>query len=110
MKLPNADNAFIDDRKLEDYSLNPFHPVGKHKAYLFDKILGINYLDSFWLKFEILSAIKIEAAIATKTNNFGELWQVDFFITRNNRTAKIRTGWIVQFDEDFPRLTTCYIL
>ena len=31
-KLPNADRAVVDLGKLRDYSLNPLHEVGKHKA------------------------------------------------------------------------------
>jgi hypothetical protein len=42
MKLPNAEAAFIDIRKLRDYSLNPDHDRGKHKARLFLAILGLD--------------------------------------------------------------------
>jgi hypothetical protein len=30
--LPNADQAFIDPRKLRDYALNAEHPTGRFKA------------------------------------------------------------------------------
>jgi Domain of unknown function (DUF4926) len=42
MKLPNAEAAFIDIRKLRDYSLNPDHDRGKHKARLFLATLGLD--------------------------------------------------------------------
>lgn len=32
MKLPNAENAFVDIEKLRGYCLNLSHPRGKHKA------------------------------------------------------------------------------
>jgi hypothetical protein len=35
MKLPNAEKAVVDIVKLRDYSLNPHHPEGKHKARAF---------------------------------------------------------------------------
>lgn len=35
MKLPNAENAVVSIEKLRDYSLNPNHPEGKHKARAF---------------------------------------------------------------------------
>ena len=35
MKLPNAERAVIDIKKLRDYCLNPNHPEGKHKAHVF---------------------------------------------------------------------------
>ncbi len=34
MKLPNGDQAIIDERKLVDYCLNADHEEGKHKAVL----------------------------------------------------------------------------
>jgi hypothetical protein len=30
----------IDPRKLTEYALNPDHPHGSHKAWLFKKMLG----------------------------------------------------------------------
>jgi len=35
VKLPNADQAFIDPAKLRDYLLSPTHPVGRFKAPFF---------------------------------------------------------------------------
>ncbi len=41
-RIPNAERAFVDIRKLQDYALNTEHRVGKHKALLFTTRLGIN--------------------------------------------------------------------
>lgn len=35
MKLPNADNAVIDQAKLITYLLSSAHPLGRHKARFF---------------------------------------------------------------------------
>jgi hypothetical protein len=43
MKLPNADRAIIDLRKLRDYCLSPAHRYGRHKAKLFANAVGIRY-------------------------------------------------------------------
>ncbi|MFM7791269.1 MAG: DUF6883 domain-containing protein, partial [Microcystis panniformis] len=40
MKLPNPEGAILGD-KLERYCLNFQHSVGKHKALMFQKRLGI---------------------------------------------------------------------
>lgn len=32
MKLPNADNAVVDERKVRDYLLSKAHPIGRFKA------------------------------------------------------------------------------
>jgi hypothetical protein len=41
MLIPNAENAVIDIRKLRDYCLNSEHSTGKHKAQLFQSMLGM---------------------------------------------------------------------
>lgn len=35
MKLPNAERAVVDVRKLRNYCLNAEHPRGQHKARVF---------------------------------------------------------------------------
>jgi hypothetical protein len=32
MRIPHAENATVDIRKLRNYCLNPEHPEGQHKA------------------------------------------------------------------------------
>jgi hypothetical protein len=41
MKLPNGDQAVIDPRKVTDYCLSPDHDEGKHKARVFQELLGV---------------------------------------------------------------------
>lgn len=41
MKLPNSEKAFVDIAKLRDYSLNPEHESGGHKARVFRAALGL---------------------------------------------------------------------
>lgn len=52
MKLPNPENAYIDDHKLTGYFLNPNHPEGQHKARVFKSALDLdlNHLESHQLK------------------------------------------------------------
>ena len=50
MQLPNAHKAVVDIKKLRDYSLNPNHPVGKHKARVFKAALGITLKNAEWLR------------------------------------------------------------
>ena len=40
MKLPNAERAVVDVRKLRHYCLNNEHPRGQHKARVFRSALG----------------------------------------------------------------------
>jgi hypothetical protein len=49
MKLPNAERVFVDIAKLRDYSLDPVHPEGKHKARVFAAALGLSRNEAGWL-------------------------------------------------------------
>lgn len=110
MKLPNADNAYIDLLKLQNYSLNPTHSRGKHKARLFVAILGLTSSDTEVLRGLILDAIRRYDAMPGEVDNYGQRYIVDFPITRNRNTANVRTVWIIRPDETFPRLVSCYVL
>jgi hypothetical protein len=46
MKLPYAESAIVDVRKLRDYCLSAAHPRGKHKARVFASALGLTAEDS----------------------------------------------------------------
>lgn len=58
MILPNAKDAFIDLRKLRDYSLNFESPKGRHKARVFASALGITSENAEKLRACLLDAVK----------------------------------------------------
>ena len=109
IKLPNPESTYIDDRKLLGYSLNYEHVEGKHKARVFDSVLGINQSNYMVLKEAIYDAVFSNFAIFERENSFGELYRLDFTMTHAGKTATVRTGWVVLDSEDFARLTTCFI-
>ena len=110
MKLPNANRADLGT-KIEDYSLNPDHREGQHKARVFLSALGISLENA-----EVLRDAVLEAAIAADDvdhrgdNGFGEVFVLRFPMATAAGSAVVLTAWIVRHGEDFPRLTTCYIL
>lgn len=108
-KLPNAEKAVVSKSKLIEYSLNPFHETGKHKALVFRKALGMTDEDADFLIEQILKAASDEPAMIYGETEFGLLFKLEFELTFGNRTATVRTGWIVKKSENFPRLTTCFI-
>ncbi|WP_414562736.1 MULTISPECIES: DUF6883 domain-containing protein [unclassified Anabaena] len=108
--LPNAENAIIDIRKLRDYCLNANHPTGKDKARLFSSILGITADNAEELRQIILAKVKTQAASLNRCDEFGQRYTLDFTLEWQNKSATIRTGWIIQADSDIPRLTSCYPL
>ncbi len=110
MQLPNAKNAFIDDRKLIDYCLSESHPVGKHKARVFKADLNYGLKDFGKLKNAILDQATRDNAVLIESNLYGDLYVLDVILNNPPQQAKVRTSWIVRADEDFPRLTSCYVL
>ncbi|GBF82659.1 DUF6883 domain-containing protein [Aphanothece sacrum] len=110
MKLPNSDNAIIDDNKLLGYSLNPNHPDGQHKARVFKSALNLDSNNVQILKNALLEVVKTYDAIPDKTNQYGQKYVIDFPLTHQNKVAIIHSVWIIRKDEKFPRLVTCYVL
>jgi Domain of unknown function (DUF6883) len=110
MKLPNGENADLGT-KLEDYSLNPLHRHGQHKARVFESALGITITNKEILVRALLSAAKnSNGFVSLGDNGFGEAYVLRFHLTTNKGSATVLSAWIVRHNEDFPRLTTCFIV
>ena len=110
MKLPNADRAVVEIEKLRDYCLSTSHPRGRHKARVFVTTLGITANEAEELREAILSAITIEEAMPTERDEYGQRYVVDFPMKRQDKEAVVRSSWIVRSGEDYPRLSSCYVL
>jgi hypothetical protein len=110
MKLPNGEHCDLGT-KLEDYSLNPLHREGRHKARVFNSVLGITQANAEVLREAIRSAAALsDQAEARGDNGFGDVFNLRFAMTSSGVSATIMTAWIILRNEDFPRLTTCYII
>lgn len=110
MKIPNAESAFVDIVKLRDYSLSPEHEEGKHKARVFAVALGLTVDHAEWLREKLLAAAKTKDCRLGRKTEFGQRYLVDFELTREQKSARLRSVWIVRRDENLPRLVTCYVL
>ena len=108
-RLPNAEIAVIPVEKLRDYSLNPAHPIGKHKARVFESVLGLTAKDFLILLDAINSAILTHPAQKTRLDEFGQRYQVEFELEHKGGKAVVLTAWIIETDDFQPRLTSCYI-
>ena len=109
MKIPNAEIALLDLAKLRTYSLNPHHSRGGNKARVFRAALGIDNSHAEWLRAQILQALPDAEANAAILDNYGTRYSADITITRQNRRAVIRTGWIIRHNEDFPRFISTWV-
>jgi hypothetical protein len=57
----------------------------------------------------LFDAARRQVAIRGEKDEFGERFVIDFDMQGPGGAANVRSSWIVQVDEDFPRLTTCYV-
>ena len=110
MKVPTAEHAVVDIRKLRDYCLNPLHDDGKHKARLFSAALGMMADDAEELRRVLLEAVKTQDAQLGRRDAYGQRYVVDFMLVWRGKQAMIRSAWIIEHDSDTPRSTSCYPL
>jgi hypothetical protein len=110
MKLPNGHIAIVPIEKLRDYCLNSEHDVGSHKAYVFVSVLGLTKNEAEFLQQRLLDVAHFYEAVATKRDSYGQRYIIDFELTTHRGSAIVRSTWIILANENFPRLTSCYIL
>jgi hypothetical protein len=111
MKIPNADRAYIDRKKIESYTLNPEHPYGKHKARVFAAGLGLG-LDHVDLLYDnLMNAVQTLDAQPGLLDENGQRYTIEFEMTGpDQKTGIIRSAWNVRPNEDFPRYVTAYVV
>jgi hypothetical protein len=110
MNLPNFENAVIDMRKLSEYALDPESPRGHHKARVFKAALGLTSENAEDLRNAILAWLPNAEAVIGEADFYGKRFTVDCKIKTDVGEAIVRTCWIVRQKENFPRLTSCYVL
>jgi hypothetical protein len=110
VKLPNSEKAIVDDDKLIGYCLNPNHRDGRHKARVFKAALDLDVDNVEELEEALLEAVKNYDAVPGKVNQYGQKYVIDFPMNRGEKTALIRSVWIVKNEDLIPRLVTCYVL
>jgi hypothetical protein len=109
-RLPQGALARIDIRKLEDYCLNPLHPRGRHKARIFQEVLGLTRDDAVWLRHALLAAAKSGDATVLTNDVWGTQWRVDTQMTRQGRAVVVRSIWIIRTGELHPRFVSGWVL
>jgi hypothetical protein len=110
MKLPHGDAAIIDQRKITDYCLSPDHDDGKHKARLFQDILGLTRDHATLLLDALREAAVSGEAVPGRLDRYGQRYVIDFEFVGPTGRATLRSAWIIRPRETAPCLVTCYIL
>jgi hypothetical protein len=110
VKMPNAERAVVEVEKLRAYCLSSQHPRGRHKARLFAAALGLTAEHAEEVRIALLEAARTHDATAAERDSYGQRYVLDFTMSGPAGQARVRSSWIVRRAEDFPRLTSCYVL
>ena len=108
MKLPNAQYAIVDERKLREYLLSTSHPIGRFKAAFLSSI-GFTVENGELLRERLLELVKSEEPSAVESTPFGRKYLIRGTLTGvGGRTAEVVSVWFVPTEDDKPRLVTVY--
>jgi len=110
VKLANGARAVVDLDKLRNYCLNPEHRRGCHKARVFAASLGLTIDHAAELRAALLAAARDDDATPGERDEYGARYVIDFMASGPAGQAMVRSSWIVRRGEDFPRLTSCFVL
>ena len=110
MKLPHAEEAVVPQDKIEQYLLNPGHPIGGSKAAFFQ---AFGFSRERW--HDLADALRQHArahfVASTVTDAEGTTYLVEGVLeTPSGRRPRLRTVWLVETGRLAPRFITAYPL
>ena len=107
-RLPNAEKAIIEAKKLSGYILSSTHPVGRFKAAFFRRL---GYSAENWEAFELSlrDLIITQDALELEESRYGKKYIVEgSFAGPSGSTMQIITVWVILKGESAPRFITTY--
>ena len=103
--------ADVPEEKLVKYLLNPEHPVGKHKARVFESALGFNINNYSELNNQMLEKFNEAELKYTKEDEYGKRYeQVMNIHGVNGRDVDVLTVWIKDNNSKKYRLITAMVV
>ena len=109
-KLPNSNDAWVEEKKIRQYLLNSSHVDGASKAKFF-KARGFS--DSSWqtMQTALVTQGVTNRVIKTVDNEFGKRYTVECTIpTPDTSNPCIRSVWEIKPEDGRPRLLTAHPL
>jgi filamentous hemagglutinin len=106
VKLPGAEKATIDPRKLRDYLLPPVHPVGRHKPAF---LASLGYSRRGWRKLEAdLAAFALtNDARPGRSTAYGHKYEIRGTLRGpKGKSAEVLTVWFIPRGGNTPRFVT----
>lgn len=112
MKLRDVvTQVIVNPRKLTHYALDPDSPYGKHKAILFETVLGFTK-DNYASLLAQLETKSLQTDVVYHSeDHFGKRYRVDVLVEgTQGQQATVRTGWVVPSQSDKAYLATLYVI
>jgi uncharacterized protein DUF6883 len=106
VKLPAAERAVMDSRKIREYLLSPSHPVGRFKAAYFARL---GYTLESWQDFasSLHAAVMRDEVDSIETTPYGRKFRVRSILEGQGGTrAGVISVWIIRQGEEVPHLVT----
>jgi hypothetical protein len=108
MKLPNSENAVVDQRKVRDYLLSRSHPVGRFKATFFARV-GFTTKNADRLITELRNLAAHGEAQPSEATEYGQKYTISGILRGpSGATLEVTTVWILLKPTGAPRLVTVY--
>ena len=109
--LPHFEQAAIAIEKFEDYILNSEHPLGKHKAQVFQRTLEIERRHANVLMELIRKSLSRAPAEQGESKEYGDCWTTwHEIIGMNGQSAIVTVAWMFKKNaEQIPVFISCYI-
>ncbi len=105
-RLPNAERAVINPRKLRDYALNPDHSSGGYKAAFFTQ-MGYSRQDWQQLEQDIRAQHLHHPAKPGKPSPHGTKYTITAPLQGPHGEARqVTTVWIIRIASDVPEMVT----
>jgi hypothetical protein len=105
-KLPNIEQALVEDAKLTAYLLNPAHPRGAAKARF---LMSFGFTASEWrrLRDAIIEHARDNEIAHSYPGRYGQVYEVDGpLLSPDGRNPTVLIAWMIRWSEDQPRLVT----
>lgn len=109
-KLPNAQDAWIEEGKLKGYLLNESHPKGRAKARFF-RARGFSDQDWEGMADALRHHARHNEIVAERPSAYGVNYALDCHVPTPDRSNPcIRTVWEIRTEDSRPRLITAHPL
>lgn len=105
-KLPHADSAIIDERKITAYLLDRAHPFGGAKAAFFGRF---GFTTEGWqvLRDALLAHAQDHEVAESRHTRHGQVYEVEGPLAApDGRMPGVRVVWMIRNGEELPRLVT----